>query len=167
MLLVVSDITVLVNHRPGSTNKDGWPLLQGCGKAVNGLPSEHRKTPPVLDCGLDSDHMTPDGADSEELCPDRDADISPFHSALDPARYSVQNPTSPFSKCWVPDPAVCSDDILMSHEVCFNIFYHSFCSSIDKPPESNSITENGETIPQVAPEFWLFYNVKFALVEQQ
>ncbi|XP_076127880.1 CCR4-NOT transcription complex subunit 4 [Alosa pseudoharengus] len=92
------------SQRPGSTNKDGWPVLQGCGKAVNGLPTEHRKTPPVLDCGSDSDHMTPDGPDSEELCPDQG--ISPFPSALDPS------------------------------------------SSIDKPPESNSITENGEATPQ-------------------
>ncbi|XP_031420877.1 CCR4-NOT transcription complex subunit 4 isoform X4 [Clupea harengus] len=105
------------SQRPGSTNKDGWPLLQGCGKVVNGLPTENRKTPPVLDCGSDSDHMTPDGQDSEELCPDQGTDISPFPSALDPSRV-------------------------------FNGFSPSCCSPIDNPPESNSITENGETISQ-------------------
>ncbi|XP_063053625.1 CCR4-NOT transcription complex subunit 4 [Engraulis encrasicolus] len=91
------------SQRPGSTNKDGWPLLQGCGKAVNGLPSEHRKTPPVLDCGSDSDHMTPDGPDAEELCPDTGADILPFPSAL--------GPSSPLDK--PPEPSIIENGDIM------------------------------------------------------
>ncbi|KAL2093595.1 hypothetical protein ACEWY4_010907 [Coilia grayii] len=91
------------SQRPGSTNKEGWPLLQGCGKAVNGLPSEHRKTPPVLDCGSDSDHMTPDGPDAEELCPDQGAEISPFPSAL--------GPSSPLDK--PPEPSIIENGDIM------------------------------------------------------
>uniref|UniRef100_A0AAY4C147 CCR4-NOT transcription complex subunit 4 n=1 Tax=Denticeps clupeoides TaxID=299321 RepID=A0AAY4C147_9TELE len=72
-------------QRPSSTSKDSWPLLQGCGKMTNGLAGEGGKTPPLLDCGSDSDHMTPDGPDSEDLGTEQGAALSPFSSALDPS----------------------------------------------------------------------------------
>ncbi|XP_018109569.1 CCR4-NOT transcription complex subunit 4 S homeolog isoform X3 [Xenopus laevis] len=48
---------------PNSNNKDAWPSLQNSNRSANGL--EHRKSPPILDNGLDPDHMTPDGPDSD------------------------------------------------------------------------------------------------------
>ncbi|XP_015140293.1 CCR4-NOT transcription complex subunit 4 isoform X12 [Gallus gallus] len=50
---------------PNSNNKDAWPSLQSSSKSANGLTMEHRKTPPILENGTDSEHMTPDGADSD------------------------------------------------------------------------------------------------------
>lgn len=72
--------------RPNSTNKEGWPSLQGYGKMVNGLPTEHRKSPPLLDCLTDLDHMTPDEPDSE-LGTEQNTGLPPFPSALEPTRY--------------------------------------------------------------------------------
>uniref|UniRef100_A0AAY4C0E5 CCR4-NOT transcription complex subunit 4 n=1 Tax=Denticeps clupeoides TaxID=299321 RepID=A0AAY4C0E5_9TELE len=81
-------------QRPSSTSKDSWPLLQGCGKMTNGLAGEGGKTPPLLDCGSDSDHMTPDGPDSEDLGTEQGAALSPFSSALDPSSPSDKPPES-------------------------------------------------------------------------
>ncbi|KAE8613312.1 hypothetical protein XENTR_v10007668 [Xenopus tropicalis] len=50
---------------PNSNNKDAWPSLQNSNRSANGLGLEHRKSPPILDNGLDPDHMTPDGPDSD------------------------------------------------------------------------------------------------------
>ncbi|XP_069619280.1 CCR4-NOT transcription complex subunit 4 isoform X3 [Ranitomeya imitator] len=50
---------------PNSNNKDAWPSLQSSGRSSNGLTLEHRKSPPILDNGLDPDHLTPDGPDSD------------------------------------------------------------------------------------------------------
>ncbi|XP_073506301.1 CCR4-NOT transcription complex subunit 4 isoform X5 [Phyllobates terribilis] len=50
---------------PNSNNKDSWPSLQSSGRSSNGLTLEHRKSPPILDNGLDPDHLTPDGPDSD------------------------------------------------------------------------------------------------------
>ncbi|KAM4036605.1 CCR4-NOT transcription complex subunit 4 isoform 3-T3 [Anomaloglossus baeobatrachus] len=50
---------------PNSNNKDAWPSLQSSGRSSNGLTLEHRKSPPMLDNGLDPDHLTPDGPDSD------------------------------------------------------------------------------------------------------
>ncbi|XP_075711963.1 CCR4-NOT transcription complex subunit 4 isoform X5 [Rhinoderma darwinii] len=47
-------------QRPNSNNKDAWPLLQSSSRSTNGLTLEHRKSPPILDNGLD-----PDGPDSD------------------------------------------------------------------------------------------------------
>ncbi|KAE8613313.1 hypothetical protein XENTR_v10007668 [Xenopus tropicalis] len=52
-------------QRPNSNNKDAWPSLQNSNRSANGLGLEHRKSPPILDNGLDPDHMTPDGPDSD------------------------------------------------------------------------------------------------------
>ncbi|KAM3926577.1 CCR4-NOT transcription complex subunit 4 isoform 2-T2 [Leptodactylus fuscus] len=50
---------------PNSNNKDAWPSLQSTSRSSNGLTLEHRKSPPILDNGLDPDHLTPDGPDSD------------------------------------------------------------------------------------------------------
>ncbi|XP_044137158.1 CCR4-NOT transcription complex subunit 4 isoform X4 [Bufo gargarizans] len=50
---------------PNSNNKDAWPSLQSSSRSTNGLTLEHRKSPPILDNGLDPDHLTPDGPDSD------------------------------------------------------------------------------------------------------
>ncbi|OCT58147.1 hypothetical protein XELAEV_18002476mg [Xenopus laevis] len=50
---------------PNSNNKDAWPSLQNLNRSANGLGLEHRKSPPILDNGLDPGHMTPDGPDSD------------------------------------------------------------------------------------------------------
>ncbi|XP_069822983.1 CCR4-NOT transcription complex subunit 4 isoform X4 [Dendropsophus ebraccatus] len=50
---------------PNSNNKDAWPSLQSSSRSSNGLTLEHRKSPPILDNGLDPDHLTPDGPDSD------------------------------------------------------------------------------------------------------
>uniref|UniRef100_A0A8C1WUK6 CCR4-NOT transcription complex subunit 4 n=1 Tax=Cyprinus carpio TaxID=7962 RepID=A0A8C1WUK6_CYPCA len=76
-------------QRPNSTNKEGWPSLQNYGKMVNGLTTEHRKSPPLLDCLTDSDHMTPDEPDSEQGT-EQNTGLPPFPSALEP--------TSPIGK---------------------------------------------------------------------
>lgn len=73
--------------RPNSTNKEGWPSLQNYGKMVNGLTTEHRKSPPLLDCLTDSDHMTPDEPDLEQGT-EQNTGLPPFPSALEPTRYS-------------------------------------------------------------------------------
>lgn len=52
-------------QRPNSNNKDAWPSLQSTSRSSNGLTLEHRKSPPILDNGLDPDHLTPDGPDSD------------------------------------------------------------------------------------------------------
>ncbi|KAM4676312.1 CCR4-NOT transcription complex subunit 4 isoform 2-T2 [Discoglossus pictus] len=52
-------------QRPNSNNKDAWPSLQSSSKSANGLPSEFRKSPTLLDNGIDPDHLTPDGPDSD------------------------------------------------------------------------------------------------------
>ncbi|KAL7862946.1 hypothetical protein SRHO_G00119300 [Serrasalmus rhombeus] len=82
-------------QRPNSSNKEGWPLLQGYGKLVNGLPAEHRKSPPLLDCLTDSDHLTPDEPDPE-LGADQSTGLSPFPSALEPTS-PVDKPTEAVS----------------------------------------------------------------------
>uniref|UniRef100_A0A671SUI1 CCR4-NOT transcription complex subunit 4 n=1 Tax=Sinocyclocheilus anshuiensis TaxID=1608454 RepID=A0A671SUI1_9TELE len=76
-------------QRPNSTNKEGWPSLQNYGKMVNGLTTEHRKSPPLLDCLTDSDHMTPDEPDPEQGT-EQNTGLPPFPSALEP--------TSPIGK---------------------------------------------------------------------
>uniref|UniRef100_A0A673IYK0 CCR4-NOT transcription complex subunit 4 n=1 Tax=Sinocyclocheilus rhinocerous TaxID=307959 RepID=A0A673IYK0_9TELE len=76
-------------QRPNSTNKEGWPSLQNYGKMVNGLTTEHRKSPPLLDCLTDSDHMTPDEPDLEQGT-EQNTGLPPFPSALEP--------TSPIGK---------------------------------------------------------------------
>ncbi|XP_051545865.1 CCR4-NOT transcription complex subunit 4 isoform X3 [Myxocyprinus asiaticus] len=76
-------------QRPNSTNKEGWPSLQSYGKMVNGLTTENRKSPPFLDCLTDSDHMTPDEPDPEQVT-DQSTGLPPFPSALEP--------TSPIDK---------------------------------------------------------------------
>ncbi|XP_053318187.1 CCR4-NOT transcription complex subunit 4 isoform X6 [Spea bombifrons] len=50
---------------PNSNNKEAWPSLQSSSRSANGLTLEPRKSPPILDSGLDPDHMTPDGPDSD------------------------------------------------------------------------------------------------------
>ncbi|XP_018585260.1 CCR4-NOT transcription complex subunit 4-like isoform X2 [Scleropages formosus] len=69
-------------QRPNSSNKEAWPWLQGSGKAVNGL-ADHHKTPPLLD-GSDSEHLTPDGPDSD-LGPGQGGVLSSFPSNCDPS----------------------------------------------------------------------------------
>uniref|UniRef100_A0A672SGW2 CCR4-NOT transcription complex subunit 4 n=1 Tax=Sinocyclocheilus grahami TaxID=75366 RepID=A0A672SGW2_SINGR len=76
-------------QRPNSTNKEGWPSLQNYGKMVNGLTTEHRKSPPLFDCLTDSDHMTPDEPDPEQGT-EQNTGLPPFPSALEP--------TSPIGK---------------------------------------------------------------------
>ncbi|XP_030625441.1 CCR4-NOT transcription complex subunit 4 isoform X2 [Chanos chanos] len=76
-------------QRPNSNNKDAWPSLQPTGKTANGL-SEHRKTPP-LDGGSDSEHMTPDGPDSD-LGLGPITTLSPFSSNCDPTSPSDKAP---------------------------------------------------------------------------
>ncbi|KAK1804372.1 hypothetical protein P4O66_020396 [Electrophorus voltai] len=82
-------------QRQNSTSKENWPLLQSYGKLVNGLPTEHRKSPPLLDCLTDSDHMTPDEVDPE-LSTDQSPGLPAFPSALEPAS-PVEKPTEPVS----------------------------------------------------------------------
>ncbi|XP_066505051.1 CCR4-NOT transcription complex subunit 4 isoform X2 [Hoplias malabaricus] len=82
-------------QRQNSSNKDSWPLLQGYGKLVNGLPTEHRKSPPLLDCLTDSDHLTPDEPDSE-LGVDQSTGLPPFPSALE-STSPIDKPTDPVS----------------------------------------------------------------------
>ncbi|MCJ8734333.1 hypothetical protein PDJAM_G00234110 [Pangasius djambal] len=82
-------------QRQNSGGKDGWPLLQGYGKLVNGLPTEHRKSPPLLDCLTDSDHMTPEEPDPE-LGTDQNTGLSHFPSVLEPTS-PVDKPTEPVS----------------------------------------------------------------------
>ncbi|XP_073477897.1 CCR4-NOT transcription complex subunit 4 isoform X6 [Aquarana catesbeiana] len=50
---------------PNSNIKDAWPSLQSSSRSANGLTLEHGKSPPLLDNGLDIDHLTPDGPDSD------------------------------------------------------------------------------------------------------
>ncbi|XP_063303632.1 CCR4-NOT transcription complex subunit 4 isoform X4 [Pelobates fuscus] len=45
---------------PDSNNKEAWPSLQSSSRSAN-----DRKSPPLLDNGVDPDHMTPDGPDSD------------------------------------------------------------------------------------------------------
>ncbi|XP_060784130.1 CCR4-NOT transcription complex subunit 4 isoform X4 [Neoarius graeffei] len=82
-------------QRQNSGGKEGWPLLQGYGKLVNGLPTEHRKSPPLLDCLTDSDHLTPEEPDSE-LGTDQNTGLSHFPSVLEPTS-PVDKPTEPVS----------------------------------------------------------------------
>ncbi|XP_046878713.1 CCR4-NOT transcription complex subunit 4 isoform X2 [Hypomesus transpacificus] len=77
-------------QRSNSNNKDAWPSLQPTGKTANGLSSEHRKSP-QLDGGSDSEHMTPDGPDSD-LGLGPAAALSPFSSNCDPASPSDKLP---------------------------------------------------------------------------
>lgn len=60
---------------------------------VNGLTTEHRKSPPLLDCLTDSDHMTPDDPDPEQGI-ELNTGLPPFPSALEP--------TSPIGKSSEP-----------------------------------------------------------------
>jgi len=53
---------------------------------ANGLTTEHRKSPPLLDCLTDSDHMTPDEPDPEQGL-EQNMGLPPFPSALEPTRY--------------------------------------------------------------------------------
>ncbi|KAM4748679.1 LOW QUALITY PROTEIN: CCR4-NOT transcription complex subunit 4 [Rhinophrynus dorsalis] len=55
----------LLVHRPDGNNKDAWPSLQSSSRSANGLTLEHRKSPPILDSGIDIDHMTADVSDSD------------------------------------------------------------------------------------------------------
>uniref|UniRef100_A0A8C1GL66 CCR4-NOT transcription complex subunit 4 n=1 Tax=Cyprinus carpio TaxID=7962 RepID=A0A8C1GL66_CYPCA len=82
-------------QRPNSTNKEGWPSLQNYGKMVNGLTTEHRKSPPLLDCLTDSDHMTPDEPDPEQGT-EQNTGLPPFPSALEPTS-PIGNPSEPIS----------------------------------------------------------------------
>ncbi|KAG8005842.1 CCR4-NOT transcription complex subunit 4 [Nibea albiflora] len=50
-------------QRSNSSSKDGWLSLQPSGRAINGLSSDHRKSPP-LD-GSDSEHLTPEGPEPD------------------------------------------------------------------------------------------------------
>ncbi|XP_039625407.1 CCR4-NOT transcription complex subunit 4 isoform X2 [Polypterus senegalus] len=74
-----------------SSSKDAWPSLQSSSKAANGLMSEHRKTPPILDNGSDQEHMTPDGPDSEL---GQVATLCPFSAACDSASPSDKSSES-------------------------------------------------------------------------
>ncbi|KAF7707582.1 hypothetical protein HF521_018800 [Silurus meridionalis] len=82
-------------QRQNSGGKEGWPLLQGYGKLVNGLPTEHRKSPPLLDCLTDSDHLTPEEPDSD-LGTDQNTGLSHFSSVLEPTS-PVDKSTEPIS----------------------------------------------------------------------
>ncbi|XP_016135214.1 CCR4-NOT transcription complex subunit 4-like [Sinocyclocheilus grahami] len=82
-------------QRPNSTNKEGWPLLQNYGKMVNGLTTEHRKSPPLLDCLTDSDHMTPDEPDPEQGT-EQNTGLPPFPSALEPTS-PIGKPSEPIN----------------------------------------------------------------------
>uniref|UniRef100_A0A671PK04 CCR4-NOT transcription complex subunit 4 n=1 Tax=Sinocyclocheilus anshuiensis TaxID=1608454 RepID=A0A671PK04_9TELE len=82
-------------QRPNSTNKEGWPLLQNYGKMVNGLTTEHRKSPPLLDCLIDSDHMTPDEPDPEQGT-EQNTGLPPFPSALEPTS-PIGKPSEPIN----------------------------------------------------------------------
>ncbi|KAM8973397.1 CCR4-NOT transcription complex subunit 4 isoform 3-T3 [Pelodytes ibericus] len=50
---------------PDSANKEAWPSLQSSSRSANGLFLDHRRSPSLLDNGVDPDHMTPDGPDSD------------------------------------------------------------------------------------------------------
>ncbi|XP_036376245.1 CCR4-NOT transcription complex subunit 4-like isoform X2 [Megalops cyprinoides] len=81
------------SQRPNSNSKEAWPSLQSSGKTANGLASEHLKTPPLLDGSSDSEHMTPDGPDSELGLGPVTA-LSPFSSNCDPASPTDKPPES-------------------------------------------------------------------------
>ncbi|KAG7455948.1 hypothetical protein MATL_G00246470 [Megalops atlanticus] len=82
------------SQRPNSNSKEAWPSLQP-GKTTNGLTTDHRKTPPLLDGGSDSEHMTPDGPEVElGLGLGPAAALSPFSTNCDPASPSDKPPES-------------------------------------------------------------------------
>lgn len=68
-----------------SINKDAWPSLQLSGKTPNGLTDLCKS--PTLDGGLDCEHLTPDGPDSELGL----GSLTSFTSLIcEPTRYSHQ-----------------------------------------------------------------------------
>ncbi|XP_062856782.1 CCR4-NOT transcription complex subunit 4 isoform X2 [Trichomycterus rosablanca] len=83
------------NTTQRQNSKENWPLLQGYSKLANGLPTEHRKSPPLLDCLTDSDHMTPEEPDPE-IGTDQNTGLPPFPSALEPSS-PVDQPTEAVS----------------------------------------------------------------------
>uniref|UniRef100_A0A8C9S925 CCR4-NOT transcription complex subunit 4 n=1 Tax=Scleropages formosus TaxID=113540 RepID=A0A8C9S925_SCLFO len=80
-------------QRPNSNSKEAWPSLQSTGKTANGLGLDRRKSPPLLDGGSDSEHMTPDA----ELVLVSGPSLSPFSSSCEPARYVYPNDKTPES----------------------------------------------------------------------
>ncbi|KAG8539754.1 hypothetical protein GDO81_020409, partial [Engystomops pustulosus] len=86
-----------------------WPSLQSTSRSSNGLTLEHRKSPPILDNGLDPDHLTPDGHDSDFGSVDKSTEslsigngdniqqILPSDTPSPPPGLPKPNPTVPVS----------------------------------------------------------------------
>ncbi|XP_073423623.1 CCR4-NOT transcription complex subunit 4 isoform X4 [Dendrobates tinctorius] len=113
---------------PNSNNKDAWPSLQSSGRSSNGLTLEHRKSPPILDNGLDPDHLTPDGPDS---------DFGDFASISFPGGWTYASNRLLWESA--------------EHNVSkFGRVMEDDTSSVDKSSESLSIG-NGDNLQQILP----------------
>ncbi|XP_068134065.1 CCR4-NOT transcription complex subunit 4 isoform X3 [Hyperolius riggenbachi] len=51
-------------QRLNSNSKESWPSLQSSSRSANGLTLEPGNSPPLLDNGLDTNHLTPDEPDT-------------------------------------------------------------------------------------------------------
>ncbi|XP_064198402.1 CCR4-NOT transcription complex subunit 4-like isoform X2 [Anguilla rostrata] len=78
------------SQRPNSSSREAWPSLQ-MGKTANGLGTDHRKSPPLLDGSSDSDHLTPDGPESDLGL---GLGLPPFSTSCDLASPSDRPPES-------------------------------------------------------------------------
>ncbi|XP_053574959.1 CCR4-NOT transcription complex subunit 4 isoform X5 [Bombina bombina] len=91
---------------PNSNNKDAWPSLQSSSKSANGITLEHRKSPPILDNGIDPGHMTPDGTDSDFGSVDKSSESLSIGNGDNLQQILTSDTPSPPPGLSKPNPAV-------------------------------------------------------------